>query len=79
MQIAQKTNYTCHFTKEELKIVSKALTGVLKKNEAETALQMGIELLSLLETNLQDSLTVAQGSLQRASDLVVGKDDNAVC
>lgn len=70
MQISQKNNYTCQFTKEELKMVSKALTGVLKDGEKKSALEMGIELLSLMEAGLRESLDIAQGSLKRASQLL---------
>jgi len=66
MELVSKPQYVINLNKDELSIISKALTGVLKASELERAHQMGVSLLGEVEKDHVARAELAKQAAMRA-------------
>lgn len=69
MNMTQKIQYQIEFSKDEMTLVTKALTGVLKERDLEKAKELGIKCLEEMKILSQERLQINSGALERAYTL----------
>lgn len=67
MNITQKIFFQLELSKEELSLISKALTGAIKEREKESTNLLGIKLLNESHKMSQERLSITKGALDIAS------------
>lgn len=69
MNMSQKITYQTEFSKDQMNLIAKALTGVLKEREREDAYGLGIKILSEINKLSQERLSITEGALSRGINL----------
>jgi hypothetical protein len=70
MNMSQQTQYHITLSKEEITLISKALTGVMKPRDLQSAQTLGIDILQVLHELAKDRAQITHGALSRAKTFV---------
>lgn len=70
MNMTQKINYQIEISKDELSLITKALTGVLKERDMDSAKTLGIKILEGVNELSQERLKITEGALNRAIEIL---------
>lgn len=65
MNMTQSISYKIELTKEEISLITKSLTGVLKERDKEQAKNLGIQFLKEINNLSEERLTITSGALER--------------
>lgn len=63
--MTQSISYKIELTKEEISLITKSLTGVLKERDKEQAKNLGIQFLKEINNLSEERLTITSGALER--------------
>ena len=65
MNMTQSISYKIELTKEEISLITKSLTGVLKERDKEQAKNLGIQFLKEINNLSEERLAITSGALER--------------